>query len=63
MSSIMAFFQDIASSGLIIEREIRSISLPRRELAGKFNETVQAIQKLIDQRMQEAKFFRECPGR
>ena len=55
---IMAFLQEYrASSGLIIEREIRSISLPRRE-PGKFNETVQAIQKLIDQRMQEAKFSR-----
>ena len=55
---IMAFLQEYrASSGLIIEREIRSISLPRRE-SGKFNETVQAIQKLIDQRMQEAKFSR-----
>ena len=55
---IMAFLEEYrASSGLVIEREIRSISLPRRE-PGKFNETVQAIQKLIDQRMQEAKFSR-----
>ena len=55
---ILAFLQEYrASSGLVIEREIRSISLPRRE-PGKFNETVQAIQKLIDQRMQEAKFSR-----
>ena len=55
---IKAFLQEYrASSGLVIEREIRSISLPRRE-PGKFNETVQAIQKLIDQRMQEAKFSR-----
>ena len=55
---ILAFLQEYrASSGLVIEREIRSISLPRRE-PGKFNETVQAIQKLLDQRMQEANFSR-----
>ena len=59
---ILAFLQEYRdSSGLVIEREIRSISLPRRE-PGKFNEMVQSIQKLLDQRMQEAN-FRGCPGR
>ena len=55
---IMEFLGEYRSSGsLVLEREIRSISLPRRE-RGKFNEMVQSIQKLIDQRMQEVKFSR-----
>ncbi|MDP6891920.1 MAG: secretin N-terminal domain-containing protein [Verrucomicrobiota bacterium] len=55
---IMAFLDEYGStSSLVLEREIRSISLPRRE-RGKFNEMVQSIQKLIDQRMQEVKFAR-----
>ena len=55
---IMVFLDEYRStSSLLLEREIRSISLPRRE-RGKFNEMVQSIQKLIDQRMQEVKFSR-----
>ena len=55
---IMDFFSEYRSnSSPVIEREIRSISLPRRD-RGKFNEMVQSIQKLIDQRMQEVKFAR-----
>ena len=53
---VMEFLDEYRSTGsLVLEREIRSISLPRRE-RGKFKEMVQSIQKLIDQRMQEVKF-------
>ena len=41
-----------------MEREIRSISLPRRE-PGKFNQVLQSIQKLVDQRMQNPEFVRQ----
>ena len=55
---VMAFLNEYRSTGsLVLEREIRSISLPRRDRS-KFNDMVQSIQKLIDQRMQEVKFAR-----
>ena len=53
-----AFLEKYQSAGpMAVAREIRSISLPRRE-QGKFNQVVQAIQKLIDQRMQNPEFAR-----
>ena len=53
-----AFLEKYQSAGPVaVAREIRSISLPRRE-QGKFNQVVQAIQKLIDQRMQNPEFAR-----
>ena len=56
---ITAFLAEYRSgSPLIVEREIRSISLPRRD-PGKFNQLLQSIQKLIDQRMQNPEFVRQ----
>ena len=56
---IMAFLTEYQSgSPSVVEREIRSISLPRRD-PGKFNQLLQSIQKLIDQRMQTPEFIRQ----
>ena len=55
---ITAFFEKYQSAGpMVVVREMRSISLPRRQ-QGKFNQVVQSIQKLIDQRMQNPEFAR-----
>jgi type II secretion system protein D len=42
---------------MMVEQEMRSISLPRRE-PGKFNQVLQSIQKLIDQQMKNPEFAR-----
>ena len=55
---ITAFFEKYQSAGpMVVVREMRSISLPRRQ-QGKFNQVVQSIQKLIDQRMKNPEFAR-----
>ena len=53
---ITAFLEKYQSSGpMMVEQEMRSISLPRRE-PGKFNQILQSIQKLLDQRMKNPEF-------
>ena len=55
---ITAFLEKYQSSGpMMVEQEMRSISLPRRE-PGKFNQILQSIQKLLDQRMKNPEFAR-----
>ena len=55
---ITAFLEKYQSARpVVVAREMRVISLPRRE-PGKFNQALQSIQKLIDQQMQNPKFVR-----
>ncbi|HAH98135.1 MAG TPA: hypothetical protein DCO70_02295, partial [Verrucomicrobiales bacterium] len=56
---IIKFLDEYQSTeSLFVEREIRAMSLPRRE-PGSFSQILQSIQKLIEQRMQDPKFVRQ----